>query len=93
MTGCVAHDPPVIAFCNVSGDAHNVRQSIKRSSGLWSPEHRYDDGGERPICTEDRAPAVEICDVLCPVVSRILFVRRNHASSIPLVVPTTTAND
>jgi hypothetical protein len=67
-----------IAFNDMPRDESQIRESEQRSASLWSAQYggNESDGGQ--IVSDDRTPAVEWVEVLCPVLSCELSVRRNH---------------
>jgi len=55
-----------------------IRESEQRSASLWSAQYCGNDSDGGQIVSDDRTRAVDWVQVLCPVSSCELLVRRNH---------------
>ena len=53
-----------IALNGMPDDKDRLSESKQRSASPRSTRYRHDGSGERPIITDDRAPAVERVEVL-----------------------------
>ena len=79
MVDGVAYGPWQIAFNDMPRDYSQIRESEQGSASPWSAQYCCNGSDGRQIVTNDRTPAVEYVEVLCPVLSCELLVGRNHA--------------
>jgi hypothetical protein len=83
MAGRVVQRPRQIAFNDMSHATHRRAQTDQRHASLSSPQYHRNRPRDRQTVLHYRAPAIERLEVLSPMFSRELVIRRNHPESIP----------
>jgi hypothetical protein len=83
MAGRVAQRPRQIAFNDMSDATDRRPQTDQPDASLSSTQQHRNRPRDRQTVLDDRAPAIERVEVLSPMLSRKLLIRRNHPESIP----------
>jgi len=83
MTGQVTQGPRQIAFNEMPQPQDRRPRTSQRSASPSSTQQHRNCTHDRQIVTDDRAPAIEWIEVLSPMFSCELVVRRNHPQIVP----------
>jgi hypothetical protein len=82
MTGEVTQGPRQIAFNDMPRDTDRRPRTDQHNASLSSTQQHRNCTYDRQTVLDDRAPAIERVEVLSPMFSRELVIRRNHPWSI-----------
>ena len=78
MAGQITQGPRQIALNDMSHATDCRPRTDQRSASLSSTQQHRNRTHDRQRVFDDRAPAIERVEVLSPIFSRELVVRRNH---------------
>jgi hypothetical protein len=83
MAGRVAQRPRQIAFNDMPQPTDRRPRTDQHNVSLSSTQQHRNRPRDRQTVLHDRAPAIDRVEVLSPMFSRKLVIRRNHPESIP----------